>query len=246
MTGPQRTDLAQDGLDRLWDFGDPAASLVRLEAAAAAESNVARQAELRTQQARALGLLDRFDEGLRLLDDIETRSVDSAAGAVRVLLERGRLHNSSGEAAAALPYFERAAALAESAGLEFLAVDAWHMVAIAAPIRADEATARGIVLAQSSADDRTKRWLVSLHNNLGWNLHEAERWSEALGEFEAAHAASLTYGTAQQEYVARWAIARCLRSMGRVDEALAIQRTLALEDPSDEYVREEIALLTAG
>ena len=35
-------------------------------------------------------------------------------------------------------------------------------------------------------DDRTKRWLVSLHNNLGWTLHQAGRFTEAMVEFQLA------------------------------------------------------------
>jgi hypothetical protein len=47
--------------------------------------------------------------------------------------------------------------------------------------------------------------------------------------------------------VARWSIARTLRAMGRVDEALAIQRALAdehrLAGTADPYVDEEIEAL---
>ena len=65
---------------------------------------------------------------------------------VRVALERGRLRNSAGDPAAAVPLFRAAAEGAASAGLVFLQVDALHMLAIADPAhapRVDGASARG-------------------------------------------------------------------------------------------------------
>jgi Tfp pilus assembly protein PilF len=83
-----------------------------------------------------------------------------------------------------------------------------------------------------------------LANNLGWTLHDAGRFDEALERFEAADAAAKALGTEDQQQLAQWAIARCYRSLGRTSEARAIQEQLAVLRPDDEYVLEELALLT--
>lgn len=120
------------------------------------------------------------------------------------------------------------------------------MLAIADPATAPSRTLDALALVDASDDARTKRWAVSLHNNLGWALHVEKRYDDALAEFEAAHQASEAFGTAEQEFVARWAVARCLRSLGRYGEALRVQERLAVEDPEDGYVAEEIEALRAA
>lgn len=62
-------------------------------------------------------------------------------------------------------------------------------------------------------------------------------------EFEQALAACEETGTPVQVHIAQRAIARCLRSLSRLGEALAIQERLARDDPPDPFVNEEIALL---
>ena len=44
--------------------------------------------------------------------------------------------------------------------------------------------------------------------------------------------------------MARWSVARCLRTLGRTDEALDLQRELARARPDDPYVQAELAALT--
>jgi len=237
---PTSAPLSQVVLDELWDFGDPVRSERRFLEAQESESDEGRGAELLTQEARALGLQGRYEEALDLLESVE---ILNPAVEVRVLLEQGRVHNSVGRAADAVPLFEEAAERAQRNGLTFLAIDALHMLAIADPESADVRTREALAQVDATDDHRTRRWAVALHNNLGWALHDAERYEEALGEFEAAHAAAADVGTTEQEFVARWAIARCLRSLERYQEALEIQQKLATEDPGDTYVAEEIAAL---
>jgi tetratricopeptide (TPR) repeat protein len=232
--------VGQSTLDELWDFNDPVVSERRFLDAQEFEPDAARSAELLTQEARAVGLQGRYEEAWDLLESVE---ILSSVVEVRVLLEQGRVHNSSGRPADAVPLFEEAAKKATRERLDFLAIDALHMLAIADPESADARTREALELVDATDDRRTRRWGVSLHNNLGWALHNAERYDEALGEFEAAHAAALDVGTPEQEFVARWAIARCLRSLGRYQEALNLQERLAVEDSGDTYVTEEIAAL---
>ena len=227
--------IDQVTLDELWDFSDAAGSEVRLRAAGD-------NPELQTQVARALGLQGRFDEARELLDSI----VDAApATRARVALERGRLANSAGNHDAAVPLFAAAEALASAADLEFLEIDAIHMLAIADTARSREHAARGLDRVSFAETDRTRRWGVSLHNNLGWTLHDAGDNAGALAEFEQALADAIQFGTAEQEFFSRWAIARTYRSLGRIWDALQLQESLLAEQPDDPDVLEELGILRA-
>ena len=226
-------------LDELWDFDDPAGSADRFREEPAEPGSVA-AGELATQRARALGLAGRADEALAVLDGIDA---GHPAVSIRSGLERGRLANSAGDAAAAVPHFEQAFDEAVVAGEEFLAIDAAHMLAIADPDRAGEWAARGLELAASAADPRARRWGIALHNNLGWLHFDADRLQEALTEFELAAAAADAHGTDDQRQVAKWAIARCYRALGRTADAIRIQEVLAVQRPDDQYVQEELDAL---
>ena len=63
-------------------------------------------------------------------------------------------------------------------------MDALHMLAIADSAHAESRTPRALEYASTVHDPRTQRWMVSLHNNLGWTLHAAGRFTEALVEFQ--------------------------------------------------------------
>lgn len=240
---PVSDDLPETELRAMWRFDAPAASEAVLRAAADGSSTApARQAELLTQVARALGLQNRSAEANHVLDGIEPLT---PAVSVRVLLERGRLHRDAGEFAlpAAVSCFEAAAEAARQAGLESLEVDALHMLALADQDRAGMWTDRALGVVRATHDPETRRWAVALENNYGWDLMDRGRPQEALTRFEAAHAAALEVGSPEQEQIGRWAVARCLRELGRHAEALEIQRELADERPEDPYVAEELATL---
>ncbi len=248
----------------LWDFGDPAATearfrallpAARLAAAGADPDAAAFLAALLTQIARTEGLQRRFDDAHRTLDEAEAVRVHDSAGEARVflLLERGRVLNSSGQAAGAKPLFAAAWDLARAMRLEVLAVDAAHMTAIVeSPERAIEWNVRALQLAESSSEPRARRWRGSLLNNLGWAFHARGDLENALDAFERALAARREEGTPEQARIARWCIARCLRSLGRFEDALAIQEALWKETEaagaSDGFVREELGecLLALG
>ncbi len=235
--------ISQEELDQLWDFADPSASEQRLRGAAGDPTETPEtRAELETQVARALGLQGRFEEAGRLLGRIV---FDSPPVTARVLLERGRLLTSSGNPQDAVLYFTSARATARRTGLTFLEVDALHMLAIADVENAAHWTEEALAVLDQTDDERTKRWAVALHNNLGWRLHDAHRFDEALTRFSLAQGAAIRFGDEQQRFEARWAFARCLRSLDRLDEALEIQRELAEERPDDRSVRDELALLAA-
>jgi tetratricopeptide (TPR) repeat protein len=234
--------LDQSELDALWNFDDPIASADRFaQAAAEPDRSEVVRAELETQRARALGLQQRFDEADALLDSLEP-----AIGqlAIRIPLERGRLRNSAGRSAEAIPLFEEALANARRDGDVFLAVDAAHMLAIADAERSAGWTREGLAELENTRDRRTWRWAISLYNNRGWRLFDDGMPVSALEEFAKALTVAREDGTDDQLFWAEWTLARCLREVGRTGEALAIQTELVRKRPEDPRVLEEVAALT--
>ncbi len=234
-------------IDAFWEYSDPALSETRFRAALEpAQGDV--RLELLTQVARTYSLRRRFAEAHALLDDAEQQLTNAGPRPrVRYLLERGRTFNSSGEPEAARVLFVEAWDQAQAAGLEGLAVDAAHMVAITyvGTPAAVAWNARGLTIARVSQDPKARALIPAMLNNSAWDLHALGRFDEALPRFEEAQAAWEARGKPKQIQIARWSVARCLRSLGRCDEALAIQRTLEAEHAAagtvDGYVFEEIA-----
>jgi hypothetical protein len=126
--------MSGDRLRPLWDFGDLDATERRFREQLERESSDDGRAEVLTQLARIEGLRGDFESGDRLLDDASPLA-ESAGVRAYVDLERGRLRRSSGDREAAFPLFETAFQVASDAGADFVAVDAAHMAALAAPDR---------------------------------------------------------------------------------------------------------------
>jgi tetratricopeptide (TPR) repeat protein len=241
----------QRRIDELWDFDDPASSEARFRGAVADTPAGWGRDVLLTQVARSLGLQNRFDDGLEVLTSVATDTDPELAA--RAHLERGRIHNSSGDATGARPEFDAAYEVASRAGLEFLAVDALHMIAIVAPT--DEQPAwhdRAIALAEGAGDPRARQWLASLYNNAGWTRFDLGEPDEALRLFKRALEERIALGKPREIGIARWAVARMLRAVGRTDEALTAQEELSRDNAAggidDPYVSEEIGecLLALG
>jgi len=247
---PAATALDVAWLDRAWDFDRPAESEARFRAELSAlPAGSAAQLELLTQLARAQGLQRNFDAARVTLDDVERALPGNPERVtVRYLLERGRVFNSSQQAVKAVPLFRDALERARTAGEDFLAIDAAHMLGIAAPAEQRlQWNLDAVAMAETSHDPRARRWLASLYNNIGWTYHDRGDYSTALAYFEKALPAWEARGGARNVLFARWAIARAYRSLGRYDQALAMQRQLAAEyaalSAPDGYVYEELGEL---
>ena len=241
------TDLPE--LDSLWDYQDPARTEARMRELvpqATRAGDRAYLASLLTQIARAQGLQSNFESGHATLNQAESMAAGSTGPRVRLMLERGRLHNSSGDPAAARVHFAEAWGAARRSDEDALAVDAAHMLAIIS--EGDEAfqwNTTALELAESSADPKAGRWRASLLNNLGWTHHDRGDFESARGCFEKAVPLREAAGDARELRIARWCAARSLRSLGRVEEALRQQRdlleiSLAEGLEPDGYVSEEI------
>ena len=238
-------------IDALWEYSQPEASEARFRQSLGTLQGDARLETL-TQIARTLSLRGRFPEAHRLLDEIEPQL--AAAGPrprIRYLLERGRTFNSAGEKERARGLFLEA--WKDARGTEVgLAADAAHMVAItySGTAHAVEWNHRGLALARSSTDPRARALVPAMLNNQAWDLHAMGRYPEALRLFEEALQEWTARAMPERIRIARWSVARCLRSLGRHEEALALQRSLEAEHAaagtSDPQVTEEIeALLRA-
>ena len=235
-------------LDARWDYGNPALSEQRFRTELA-------KWQARDAQALSWRRRSRAPRGCAAsLRRRMQRSMPSPAeleGApshvrVRYLLERGRVFNSAGARERALPLFAEALSLAECAGDEFYAIDAAHMLGIAAPAAEQlDWNLKALALARAATDPRARRWDASLYNNIGWTYHDWGDAAGALGDRERALAAREAAGDARRIREARWTVARGLRSVGRLDEAQAIQLALATElgraGETDGYVYEELA-----
>jgi tetratricopeptide (TPR) repeat protein len=243
-------------LDALWKFDRPAESETRFRAEASRHPAGSREAvEAATQVARAQGLQRQFFDADRTLDAVANDLARQPARVrVRYLLERGRRENSSGHAKEALAWFEQA--LAASAGdvlpgAEYYRVDALHMLAIAAPAeRQLDWNLKALAAAGAAADARTRGWRGSLLHNLGWTMHERGDYAAALAYWQDALAAREAAHDVERTRIARWTVARGLRSLGRLDEAEGIQRQLAAEldaaHAPDGYVFEELAEISVA
>jgi tetratricopeptide (TPR) repeat protein len=163
-----------DPLRPYWDFDDLDATEARFRDL---------RAEALTQLARVQGLREDYESGERLLDQVTEQSPRVR---IRVDLERGRLRRSAGDKAGALPFFERAFAAAVQAGQDWLAGDAAHMAALAAPDRAGFAAWTKLGLDLAARSEGAAYWEGPLLNNLGWDHFDAKEYEQALELFERA------------------------------------------------------------
>ena len=212
-----------DRLRPLWDFEDLDGSEQRLRSRLDSEETGAGRAEVLTQLARVEGLRGDYDASERLLQEAEAAAGESDVARVRIDLERGRKLRSSGDADASMPRFEAAFERASAAGEHYLAGDAAHMAAIAAPTREgqEEWTERGLTLAEREPD--AVYWAGPLLNNLAWRYYDAGEYERPLDLFERAlevrerdpaNEAALAW--------ARYGVAQALRALGREAEADAM------------------------
>jgi tetratricopeptide (TPR) repeat protein len=247
-TRAQQVRPFAEALDAQWDYGKPAASEQRFRSELAKWPPDSVEAlEVRTQIARSLALQRKFDDAHAMLDGVEAKLPESSQHVrVRYLLERGRTFNSSGAAQRAVPLFAEALALAERGHDEFYAVDAAHMLGIAAPQQERlDWNLKALALAAAAKDERARGWQASLYHNIGWTYFDAGDAAKALDFWQKALALREKTGEAERIRIARWTVARGLRAMGRLDGAEAIQKALAVEFDAigepDGYVYEELA-----
>ncbi|HEA3087439.1 TPA: hypothetical protein RVR55_004072 [Aeromonas dhakensis] len=234
----------------LWDYKDPTATALRFHALlpeARAAADLQYELELLTQIARTHSLQRQFAEAHQLLDEIEPRLTEATPRArLRALLERGRTFNSAGDKASARTLFEQAWQLGLKHKELYLAIDAAHMVAIAAPLEEQSRWHQlAMELAERSQDPKVRGWLAPLYNNQGWTLFELGRLEEARQCQQKCLAWHEQHHNQAKAFIARWSLARLSRAQEQHEQARAELTQLkddmaAAGAPEDGYVFEEL------
>ncbi len=205
--------------------------------------------QLLTQIARAEGSQRKFQDAHETLDRVEKALLKAEADdktRVRYLLERGRVFNSSGKRDEARPLFLQALDLAVRSKDDFNAVDAAHMMAIVEPTEKQlQWNLKALDLAENSTDEKARKWKGSLYNNIGWTYFEQKQYEESLLMFEKAREFQEQQGDPNKIMIAKWCVAKTLRMMDHIEEALEMQRDLyeqyQVAGRRSGYVYEEIA-----
>ncbi|GAB3266210.1 tetratricopeptide repeat protein [Chitinimonas naiadis] len=237
-------------IDGLWDYDRPVESEAKFREAyrkAEREQDVAAQAELLTQIARAQGMQGKIEEANKALDALSTSLGElPPLVSVRYLLERGRLLIAAGEQKKAWRWFRNAMLLAQRNNLDFHAIDAMHMLGIVEPGKtAIDWNLKAIAVAERSSQPHAADWLGSLYNNLAWVYHDQKDMTKALEYLRRAQTWHEQHGGGRRLLIARWSVAKLLRETGDPERALTIQLDLERAwnklGEEDGYVYEEIA-----
>lgn len=216
-----------------------------------AKADKAYYGQLITQLTRTYSLRGLFKQGHETLNELTTWPLqDYPIVEVRYFLERGRLYNSAGEKEKAVEQFRNAWFSSVANLLEYYAIDAAHMLAIACPPEEQIHWAHeAIKVAEVSEETKTKNWLGPLYNNLAWTYADKGDHQQALELFQKGLEFREKHTTNQQGIrIAKWTVAHMLRKLERHDEALTMQLQLDEEIssnnlPADGYVFEELGEL---
>ena len=248
----QKKDKLPD-IESLWDYDDPIGTEKKFKELCEENSKyivrVDQYLELKTQIARAQCLQLKFEEARESLDYVLWCLDEySFVPSIRYYLELGRIHINSGYYRNyASDYFsmayETATRFEED---DYFAVDAALMFAISKPDKAMEWNMKALELCEKSKNPKTKKWLGSICNSIGWVYHNNDEYAIALEFFEKVLAFMEKEKNKESVLIARWAIARALRSLGRVEESLNMLYEISEEIKAkkleeDPYVYQEIA-----
>jgi tetratricopeptide (TPR) repeat protein len=245
----QATGNAPPDFDKLWDYSNPAATERKFREVLIATEKSADPTYrlcLLTQIARTHSLRGTFDQANVILDGVERelKAQDDSLVRVRYLLERGRVVNSSGKPAEALPLFIEAVNVGRDAKLPRFEVDALHMVAIVEsdPHKRIEWGVKGIARAKELNEIG---WLHALYNNLGEEYRAMKQYDKALECFRGIIAAEKQLGRPSESYkYARVDEAKMLRLLGNPQQSLQEMEILYAELQAipevDGFVCEEI------
>lgn len=236
--------------DSLWDYDHPEQTELKfreIESSAKNSRNKSYYLQLLTQIARTQGLQRKFVEAHKTLDIVEKLlTTDLIQVRIRYLLERGRVYNSSKDKEKARPLFLEAWETANADKEDFYAIDAAHMMGIIEPSEQQlKWNLKALALAEKSSEPKSKKWLGSLYHNIGWTYHDLKQYDKALEIFNKGLVWRIEKKSEPEIRIAKWCIARTYRSMGKLQEAVDIQKELLNEieikkaEP-DGYVFEEL------
>jgi hypothetical protein len=242
-------------INALWDYTNPDLSEKRF-LAALDDANENEKLLLQSQIARTFGLRREFAKARAVLSLIESKlSHASPEVQVRYFLELGRTyasatHPESARTSESLEvagwHYLRAYDIAANAHLDFLAIDALHMMPFVdvEPDRQLEWNEKALAYMLRSDQADAKGWEGSLRNNIGYAKHLMGEYESALAQFHLSRAAHERTGKVRNVRIADWMIAWTLRAQKQHDQALAIQleleRAWDVDGEPDPYVYEEL------
>lgn len=242
-------------INALWDYSKPDVTEQRFLAALDGASEDEKLL-LQTQIARTYGIRRNFSRAREVLSSVEPK-LHRASHEVRVryFLELGRTYASTTHPEdtrtpesleAARTNFLHAHELAADARLDFLAIDALHMMPCvdSEPARQLEWNEKAVTYMERSDQADAKGWEGSLRNNIGYAKHLKGEYEAALAEFQLSRAAHERTGRIRNVRIADWMIAWTYRAQKRYVQALAIQleleRAWDVDGEPDPYVFEEL------
>lgn len=223
-------------IDGFWNFEDfsETESKIRVLLSQEEHSRSPRLVELLTQLARVQGLQDKLPEaGATLLlakDLISKQDAKVDRTEMRFLIEQGRFFGLSMNPAQSLAYFEKAWEASLKLDEVFFSIEAAVLLSISQPPKhQNKWLQKAIELAETTSDERGKRWLSQLYVMNGWHSFDFRKFEEAFESFEKALTQPQTDQDVPKILAMKWAKARTLRALNRVQEALDMQRGLAVE-----------------
>ena len=243
--------------DAMWNYQHPDSTeivftemLKGMKGSSESSYDAEYHAELLTQIARTQGLQGKFIQAHATLDSVKNMLTENMKTAqIRYLLERGRVFNTSGEWEISKPLFLKAYEYGVENNLDIYTLDAAHMMGIVEPPEKQlDWSLKALKIAEETSDTNCKGWLGSLYNNIGWTFHDQKKYDQALSYIQKGYDWRIEVGDKRGARIAKWTVGRCLRSLGKNDEALKSQKEIAaeLEEsnlPNDGYVFEELAEL---
>jgi tetratricopeptide (TPR) repeat protein len=242
-------------INALWDHTKPELTeqrfIAALEGAAEDERLI-----LQTQIARTHGIRGNFTKARDILAVVEPRQSNASAQVqVRYFLELGRTYASATHPAQARTpenreqarsHFVHAHEIAARAGLDYLAIDALHMMPFVDtdPDRQLDWNEKALAYMEHSDQADAKGWEGSLRNNVGYARHLKGEYEAALSQFRLSRAAHENTGRLRNVRIADWMIAWTYRAQKKYPQALAIQldleRQWEVAGEPDPYVFEEL------
>jgi tetratricopeptide (TPR) repeat protein len=242
-------------ISSLWDHSKPELSEQRFrDALKTASENDA--LILQTQIARTYGVRKDFVRAREVLGAISGPVKSGSPEAqVRYFLELGRTYASAAHPPdaqtpenkkMARTLYTQAFEAAQRARLDYLAIDALHMMAFVDTETKSQLDwdLKALAYMEGSSQPEAKKWEGSLRNNVGYAKHLLGQYDEALVQFRLSLAAHERAGSVRSARIAHWMIAWTLRAQGRFQEAIDIQLRLEREwaqaGEPDPYVFEEL------
>lgn len=224
--------------DKWWNYKEPAETAIKFKELLTSENNKALndvnyRLQLLSQLARTQSLQFKFDEAHQYLDSIEKEFHNTAVNActkTRFFLEKGRTYNSAKVANAASEFFMNAYDTATKHGLDFYAIDAAHMLAIAAQNTDQKIywNEMALNIAEKTNNIAAARWKASLYNNIGWDYFAIKKYNKALAYFKRAETLhKKNKDKAIHPFlIAQWCVAKTLRLLGKVAQSLQMQLSI--------------------